>query len=60
MVVQRLGDGCGKPVAVDRQRPAGGYLVGVGGPHDQRAKPAHLGMQQAYGVIGGVVRTEGV
>ena len=37
MVVQRLADGCGKPVAVDRQRPAGGHLIGVGGPHDQRA-----------------------
>ncbi len=30
MVVQRLGDGCGKAVAVDRQRAARGHLVGVG------------------------------
>ncbi len=44
MVVQRLGDGGGKPVAVHRQRPARGHLVGVGAAHDQRAQPAHLGM----------------
>ena len=60
MVVQRLGDGGGKPVAIDRQRAAGGHLVGVGGAHDQRAQPAHFGVQQADGVIGGIVRAEGV
>ena len=31
MVVERPGDGGGKSVAVDRQRAAGGHLVGVGG-----------------------------
>ena len=58
MVVQRLGDGCGKPVAVDRQRAAGRHLVGVGRAHDQRSQPAHLGMQQADRVVGGVVGAE--
>ena len=60
MVVQRLGDSGGEPVAVDRQRAAGGHLVGVGGAHDQRAQPAHLGMQQSHRVVGGVVRAERV
>ena len=27
VVVHRLGDGCGKPVAVDRERPAGGHWL---------------------------------
>ena len=58
MVVQRLGDGGGKSVAVHRQRAAGGHLIGVGGAHDQRAQPAHLGVQQADGVVGGVVGAE--
>ena len=60
VIVQGLGDGRGKPVAVDRQRPARGHLVGVGGAHDQRAQPAHLGMQQADGVVGGIVGAERV
>ena len=60
MVVQRLGDGSGKSVAVDRQRAAGRHLVGVGRAHDQRAQPAHLGMQQADRVVGGVVGAEGI
>ena len=38
-----------KAVAVDGERAAGRQLVGVGGAHDQRAEPAHLGMQQADG-----------
>ena len=55
MVVQRLGDGGGKSVAVDRQRAAGRHLVGVGGAHDQRAQPAHFGVQQPDRIVGGVV-----
>ena len=58
MIVQRPGDGGGKSVAVDRQRAAGGHLVGVGGAHDQRAQPAHFGVQQADRVVGGVVGAE--
>ena len=60
MLVQRLGDGGGKSVAVDRQRAAGGNLVGVGGAHDQRAQPAHFGVQQPDRVVGGVVGAEGI
>jgi hypothetical protein len=55
MVMQGPADGCGKTVAVDGQRPARGHLIGVGGAHDQRSQPAHLGMQQADSVVGGVV-----
>ena len=55
MIIEGLGDGGGKPVAIHRQRAAGGHLVGVGGPHDQRAQPPHFGVQQADGVVGGVV-----
>ena len=58
VVVERPGDGGGKSVAVDRQRAAGGHLVGVGATHDQRAEAAHFGMQQPDRVIGGVVRAE--
>ena len=58
MVVQRLGDGGGKPVAIDRQRAAGRHLVGVGRAHDQRAQPAHFGMQQADRIVGGVIGTK--
>ena len=58
MVVQRLGDRGRKAVAIDRQRAAGGHLVGVGRAHDQRAQPAHFGMQQADRIVGGVVGAE--
>ena len=43
-----------------RQRAAGGHLVGVGRPHDQRAQTAHFGVQQADSVVGGIVGAEGV
>ena len=58
MVVQRLGDGGGKSVAVDRQRAAGRHLIGVGGAHDQRAQPAHFGMQQPDRIVGGIIGAE--
>ena len=58
MLVQRLGHGGGKTVAIDRQRAAGGHLVGVGRAHDQRAQPAHFGVQQADRIVGGVVGAE--
>ena len=50
----------GEALAVDRQRAAGRHLAGVGGGHDQRAAAAHLGVQQADGVVLPVVRAEGV
>ena len=37
VILQSVGDGGGKSIAVDRQRAARGHLVGVGGTHDQRA-----------------------
>ena len=58
MVVERPGDGRRKPVAVHRQCAAGGHLIGIGRAHDQRAQPAHFGVQQADRVIGGVVGPE--
>ena len=57
---ERAGDGGRKAVAVDRQRAAGRHLVGVGRAHDQRAQPAHFGVQQADRVVGGVVGAERV
>ena len=57
---QRLRDGRGKAVAIDRQRAAGRNLMGVGGPHDQRAEPPHFLMQQADGVGFPVVGAERV
>ena len=55
MIVERFGDGGGKSVAVDRQCAAGRNLIGVGGAHDQRAQPAHFGVQQSDRVVGGIV-----
>ena len=40
------GDRRRKALAINRQRTAGGHLMGVGSLHDQRAQLAHLGMQQ--------------
>ena len=52
--------GGGKRVPVDRERAAGGNLVGVGAGQDQRAATAHLLVQQADRVIGGIVGAEGI
>ncbi len=54
----RRGDGARKPLAVHRQRTAGGELVGVGGGHHQRARQPHFGVEQAHGVQAGVVGAE--
>ena len=53
-------DGGREMVAVDRQRAAGGQLVGVARAHDQRAGAAHLLVQQADRVGGGIVGAEAV
>ena len=60
MRFERGGDRGGESVAVHRQRPAGGHLVGVGRAHDQRAEPAHLLMQEADGGLFVVVGAEGI
>ena len=57
---ERLRDVRGEMIAVDGQRAAGGQLVGVAGGHDQRAGAAHLLVQQADRVGGGIVGAEGV
>ncbi|MNQ91712.1 hypothetical protein D3C85_1071060 [compost metagenome] len=52
--------GLRKAVAIDRQGAARRDLMGVAAFHDDRAERAHLGVQQADGVVFPVVRTEGV
>ena len=52
--------GGGEAVAVDGERAAGRQLVGVGRAHDQRARAPHLLVQQADGIVGGIVGAEGV
>ena len=58
--VDRGGDAGGEAVAVHRQRGAGGHAVRVALAQDQRAERAHLGMEQADGVLLGIVRAEAV
>ena len=60
MFEQRLLDRGREAVAVDRERPAGRQLVGIGCAHDQRAGAAHLLVQQAHGIVGRIVGAEGV
>jgi len=48
---ERGGDGSRKPLAVDCQRSPGRDLIEVRGAHDEGAKPAHLLVQQTYGVV---------
>ncbi len=43
------------PFAVDRERTARRHLMRIGCRHDERARPAHLLMQQADGVRGGII-----
>ena len=57
---QGLLDGGREAVTVDGQRAAGRQLVGVGRAHDQRAGAAHLLVQEADGVVDGIVGAEGV
>ena len=60
MIFQRLRNGSRKAVAIDRQRAASRHLVGVGRAHDQRAEPAHFGVQQPDRIVGGIIGTEGI
>ncbi len=60
MLFQHFGDGGGKTVAVHRQGAARRQLVGVGGAHHQRAGAPHFFMQQAHGIVLGIVGTEGI
>jgi len=47
MCLKRLCDAGGKAVAIDSQRAAGGHLMRIGLVHDQRARAAHLFVQEA-------------
>ena len=58
--LQRGGDGIGEVLPVHGERAAGGQARAVGAGHDERARPAHLFVQQADGVVLGIVGTEGV
>ena len=60
MSFNRLGDGAGEAVPVDRERPPGRHLIGVGGAHDQRSHAPHFPMQLADGVVFRIVRAKGV
>jgi len=60
MLREGSGDGRGKAVPVDGQRPTRRNLMGIGGLHDQRTQAAHLLMQQPHGVAVGIVRPEGI
>jgi hypothetical protein len=55
-----LGYFCGKFLAVDGERAAGGDLVSVGGLHDQGAGAAHLLMQEPDGIKRSVIAAKGV
>ena len=52
--------GRGKALAVDRQRAASRDLMRVGATHDERVDRAHLAMNDADRIVGGVVGAEGI
>ena len=60
MLLDRARDLGGEAVAVDRQRRAGGHAMLVGRAHDQRAERAHLLVEQADGIVLGIVGAEAV
>ena len=47
-------------MAIDRQGATGRQLVGIGRTHDEGARAAHLLVDHADGVVGGIVGAEGV
>ena len=55
-----LGDFAGEGFAVDRERGASGNPVQIRARHDQRAEIAHFLMDQADGIILGIVGAEAV
>ena len=50
----------GKTLAIDGQSAAGGCLVGVGARHDEGVQASHFCVQQANGIVLGVIRPEGI
>ena len=59
-VGKRCGDGIGEAFAIDGERAAGGHLVEVAHPHDQRAGAAQLFVEEADGVGLAIVGAERV
>ena len=59
MIVERLRDEVGEPLAIDRERGAGRHAARLGGAHDERPEPPHFLLEQADGVIE-LVAAEGV
>ena len=53
-------DFLGECLAIDRKRRAGGNAVLVGAAHDQRVQRAHFLVEQADGIVLGIVATEAV
>ena len=51
MARDRLRDGLREALAIDGERGAGGNAGELGGPHDQRAQPPHLFLEEPDGVI---------
>ena len=51
MRVHGLRDRTREAFAVDGERRAGRHPVGIGRPHDERAEPPHLLLEEADGVI---------
>ena len=49
------GDAAGEIIPVDRQRRSGRHARGIGGGHDKAAQRAHFLMDEADGVVVGVV-----
>jgi len=60
MVFQRPGHRCGKSVTIHGKRAACRQAMRVGRTQDQGARAAHLFVQQADGIVLGVIRTERV
>ena len=50
----------GEGFAIDRERGAGGHAMLVGGAHDQRSERAHFLVEQADGIVLGIVGAKAV
>ena len=60
MLLDRSRDFGGEGFAVDGERRAGGHAMRVGRAHDQRAERAHFLVEQADGIVLGIVGAEAV
>ena len=60
MLGQGARDRVGKDMAVDGERGPGGHLRRLGARHDERFQPPHFLVQQADGILVGVIGPEAV